>query len=103
MYNKESTEDKLLPSNIIFYFQFNPGGTPHMNGVGMLVVRFSTATIPLARHYKGNGYKLSAQRFLGLFGWTSVSYDWLMVLKATINQSQVKKRNEANVRRKGME
>ena len=22
--------------------------------------------------------ELSAQRFLGLFGWTSVTYDWLM-------------------------
>ena len=31
-------------------------------------------TIPL-RH----GYKLSAQRFLGSFGWTSVTCDWLMV------------------------
>ena len=34
---------------------------------------------------KGNGYKLSAQRFLGLFSWTSVSYDWSMI-KATVNQ-----------------
>ena len=39
------------------------------------------------RNYKGSGYKLSAQRFLGLLGWTSVSYDWWMVFKATINQS----------------
>ena len=37
--------------------------------------------------YKGHGYKLSTQRFLGFFGWTSVSYDWSMVFKATINQS----------------
>ena len=26
-------------------------------------------------------------QFLGLFGWISVSYDWWMVSKATINQS----------------
>ena len=29
--------------------------------------------IPHSRNYKGNGYKLSAQRFLGLFGWTNVT------------------------------
>ena len=45
--------------------------------------------IPLFRNYTGNGYNLPVQTFLGLFGWTSISYDWLMVLKATINQSQV--------------
>ena len=28
-------------------------------------------------------YKVSAQRFVGSFGWTSFSYDWSMVLKAT--------------------
>ena len=43
---------------------------------------------PTQANYKGNGYKLSAQPFLGSFGRTSNSYDWLMVLKATINQSQ---------------
>ena len=36
---------------------------------------------------KGNGYKLSVQRFLGLFVRTGVSYDWLMIFKTTINQS----------------
>ena len=42
------------------------------------------------RNYKGNGYKLSAQQFhLGSFGWTSNSYDWSMVFKETMNQSQV--------------
>ena len=48
--------------------------------LGILVISHST-------NYKGNGYNLSAQRFLGSFGWTSVSYDWSMVFKATINQS----------------
>ena len=43
--------------------------------------------IPHYRNYKGNGLKLSAQRFLGSFVWTSVSYDWSVVFKATINQS----------------
>ena len=43
---------------------------------------------PLFRNYKGNGYKLSAQPFLGSFGWTSNSYDWSIVVKATLNQSQ---------------
>ena len=29
------------------------------------------------------------RRIMGLFWWISFSYDWLMVFKATINQSQV--------------
>ena len=40
-----------------------------------------------ARIYKGNGYKLSAQRLLGSFGRTSVTCDWLMVALNTIDQS----------------
>ena len=36
---------------------------------------------------KTNGYKLSAQTFLGLFGRTSVTYDWLIVALSTIDQS----------------
>ena len=28
---------------------------------------------------QANGYQLSAQRFVGWFGWTSITYDWLMV------------------------
>ena len=40
-----------------------------------------------ARNYKGNGYKLSAQRLLGSFGRTSVTFDWLMVALNTIDQS----------------
>ena len=35
-----------------------------------------------------NGYKLWVQS-LGAFGWTSLSYDWSIVFKATINQSYV--------------
>ena len=37
----------------------------------------------------GNGYKLSALRFLGSFGWTNVTctYDWLIVALNTIDQS----------------
>ena len=42
--------------------------------------------IPHSRSYKGSGYKLSAQRFLGSLGWTNVSYDWSLVFTATINQ-----------------
>ena len=42
-----------------------------------------------SRNFKGNGYKLSSRRFLGSFGWTSVSYDWSMVFGANINQSEV--------------
>ena len=38
--------------------------------------------------YKGNGYKLWVQWFLKSFGWTKVSYDWSMVFKETINQSE---------------
>ena len=44
-------------------------------------------SIPHSRRYKGNGYKLSAKRLLGLFGQTSVTYDWLMVALDTIDQS----------------
>ena len=43
--------------------------------------------IPHYRNYKGNELKLLAQRFQGSFGWTTVSYDWSMVFKATINRS----------------
>ena len=42
-----------------------------------------------SRNYKGIGYKLSMQRFLVSFGWTSVTYDWLMVALNTIDQSQL--------------
>ena len=39
------------------------------------------AAVPNSRNNKGNGHKFSAQRFVGLFGWASVTYDWLMVGK----------------------
>ena len=39
------------------------------------------------QNYKGNGYKLSAQRFMGSFGWTGVIYDWLMVVLDTTDHS----------------
>ena len=42
--------------------------------------------IPHFRNYKRNGYKLSAQRFLGSFGWPFVTYDWLVVVSNTIDQ-----------------
>ena len=45
--------------------------------------------IPHFRSLRENGYKLWLQWFLGRLGWKSVSYDWSMVFKATINQSQV--------------
>ena len=42
--------------------------------------------IPHLRN-KGNGYKLSAQRFLGSWlGWTRVICNWLMVALDTIDQ-----------------
>ena len=44
-------------------------------------------TILLLRTSRKNGYKLWVQWRLGLFGWTSISYHWPMVFKATINQS----------------
>ena len=34
------------------------------------------------------GYKLWVQWFLGSLGWAKVSYDWSMVFKATIHQSE---------------
>ena len=45
---------------------------------------FSTF-LPPSRSYKGKGYKLSAQQSFGLFEWTSVTYDRLMVALNTIN------------------
>ena len=36
-----------------------------------------------------NGYKLSAQRFLGLFWWTSVIFYLTMVSKATSNYHEL--------------
>ena len=45
--------------------------------------------IPHHREYRGNGYKLSAQRFLGSLEFTRVSYDRSMTFKVTINQSYV--------------
>jgi len=45
--------------------------------------------IPYYRNCKGNGYKLSAKRFVGSFGWTSVSHDWLMAaLRTMTNHNQ---------------
>ena len=44
-------------------------------------------TILHSRNYDGNGCKLSAQRFLGSFGWATVTYYWLMVALNTIHQS----------------
>ena len=38
-------------------------------------------------NYKRNGYKLSAQRFLGSFGRTIVTCDWLIVASNNIDQS----------------
>ena len=49
---------------------------------------FATFLLP-SRSYKGNGYKLSAQQSLGLFEWSSVTYDWLTVALNTMNQSQL--------------
>ena len=37
--------------------------------------------------YEGNDYSLLAQRFLESSGWTSITYDWLMVVLNTIDQS----------------
>ena len=57
------------------------------------VKKFATCLsvfIPHSTDSKENEYKLWVRRFLESFsGWTSVSYDWSAVFKATINQSQV--------------
>ena len=39
----------------------------------------SSVGISHSRNSRKNGYKHWVQRFAGLFGWTSVSYDWSMV------------------------
>ena len=46
---------------------------------------------PGSTNWKKNGYKLSAQWFLGSFAWTSVTCtcDWLMVALNTIDQSSL--------------
>ena len=61
--------------------------------------------IPHSRSYGGGGggYKLSAQRFLGSLGSTNVSYDWLLVFTATINQSQVMFAHPNNPRNRSTE
>ena len=41
---------------------------------------------PHSTNYKGERYKLSAQRFLGFIGWTSVTYDRLTVALNTDEQ-----------------
>ena len=41
--------------------------------------RVKSVGIPHFRHIKGNRHKLWAQRFLGSFGWTSATYEWLIV------------------------
>jgi len=41
--------------------------------------------IPHFRLFKGNRHKLWAQGFLRSFGWTSATYDWLMVVLTTID------------------
>ena len=46
--------------------------------------KYLSRTIPYSRNCKGNGYKLSAKRFVGSFGWTSVSHDWLMAALRTM-------------------
>ena len=46
-----------------------------------------------SRNYQGKGYKLSAQGFLGSFGWTSVAHDWLMVALDTTEEKKTNKRS----------
>ena len=50
---------------------------------------FTLVRIPPFRNSRENGYKLWVQWFLGSYGWTSVTCDWSIVIKATINQSKV--------------
>ena len=45
-----------------------------------------------SRNYQGIGYKLSAQGFLGSFGWTRVTDDWLMIALDTFDQKKTNKR-----------
>ena len=45
---------------------------------------------PLQKLSRENGYKLWVQWLPGSFGWKSVSYDWSMLFKETISQSQAK-------------
>lgn len=47
----------------------------------------SLSFFPIFRNSTENGYKLYATWFLGSFGWTSVSYHWTIVFKATVGQS----------------
>ena len=51
--------------------------------------KYSSHTIPYPRNCKRNGYRPLAKRFVGSFGWISVSHDWLMVALRTItNRNQ---------------
>ena len=54
--------------------------------LGLTLPLFSVFPTPETISRMG-GHMLSAQLFLGLFGWTNVTNDWLMVALNTIDQS----------------
>ena len=53
---------------------------------------------PLQKLSRENGYKLWVQWLPGSFAWKSVSYDWSMLFKETISQSQAKLVNRTDPR-----
>ena len=67
--------------------------------VGCVIIEMATGRPPWNAHEHSNHLALifkvgsAPPGLLGAFGWTSVSYDWPMVFKATINQSEVTKKS----------
>ena len=64
--------------------EFLPSFRGEINGGGAKCRLFPQAnnqltSIPHSGNHKGDRYKLSAQSFLGSFGWKSITNDWLMV------------------------
>ena len=90
--SKKEQQDICFFNSPLFIIDFSPlAHTPKQGRVVSGDVRYGIVHFKNSRE---NGYKLWAQwflvRFLGSFRWTSVSYDWWMVFKATINQSTCK-------------
>ena len=85
---KKNSKTYVFFNSPLFIIDFSPlAHTPKQGRVVSGDVRYGIVHFKNSRE---NGYKLWAQWFLGSFRWTSVSYDWWMVFKATINQSTCK-------------
>ena len=86
--SKKEQQDICFFNSPLFIIDFSPlAHTPKQGTVVSGDVRYGIVHFKNSRE---NEYELWAQWFLGSFRWRSVSYDWWMVFKATINQSTSK-------------